>query len=232
MHVLDLVPEQHRDAASVIVDDHPIVRKGLTALINDQPDMTVCGESDTAAGGLDRIRHQREGTGSRSECWPGHQSRCPVDRLSVRTQLLLDRLVCRRRVHRADCADADEHGVRSSLLEHSVHRLGRCLGQCEPAHRDRDGGVRSARADSVRRANRQEGSRDPSWNWGVIAGQVPYLSGGFQSGIGAAANGDLIETDQLVTSRQTERSGSGIVAYRMTKRFVFTINMPVSVSAR
>ena len=40
----------------VIVDDHPIVRKGLTELINHQSDMTVCGESDTAAGGLDRIR--------------------------------------------------------------------------------------------------------------------------------------------------------------------------------
>jgi len=43
----------------VIVDDHPIVRKGLTELINHEPGMTVCGESDTAAGGLDRIRADR-----------------------------------------------------------------------------------------------------------------------------------------------------------------------------
>ena len=43
----------------VIVDDHPIVRKGLTELINGEPDMTVCGESDTAAGGLERIRVDR-----------------------------------------------------------------------------------------------------------------------------------------------------------------------------
>ena len=40
----------------VIVDDHPIVRKGLTELVNGAPDMTLCGESDTAAGGFDRIR--------------------------------------------------------------------------------------------------------------------------------------------------------------------------------
>ena len=40
----------------MIVDDHPIVRKGLTELVNGAPDMTVCGESDTAAGGFDRIR--------------------------------------------------------------------------------------------------------------------------------------------------------------------------------
>lgn len=43
----------------VIVDDHPIVRKGLTELINHEPDMTVCGESDTADGGLERIRADR-----------------------------------------------------------------------------------------------------------------------------------------------------------------------------
>ncbi len=43
----------------VIVDDHPIVRKGLTQIINDEPDMTVCGESDTAAGGLARILADR-----------------------------------------------------------------------------------------------------------------------------------------------------------------------------
>ena len=40
----------------MIVDDHPIVRKGLTELINHEPDMTVCGESDTAAGAMERIR--------------------------------------------------------------------------------------------------------------------------------------------------------------------------------
>jgi DNA-binding NarL/FixJ family response regulator len=43
----------------VIVDDHPIVRKGLTELINGEPDMTVCGESDTAGGGLTVIRAAR-----------------------------------------------------------------------------------------------------------------------------------------------------------------------------
>jgi len=42
----------------VIVDDHPIVRKGLTELINQQPGMVVCGESDTADGGLARIRQE------------------------------------------------------------------------------------------------------------------------------------------------------------------------------
>lgn len=39
----------------VIVDDHPIVRKGLSELIGQEPDMVVCGESETAEGGLTRI---------------------------------------------------------------------------------------------------------------------------------------------------------------------------------
>ena len=43
----------------VIVDDHPIVRKGLTELIYHEPGMIVCGESDTADGGLARIRAER-----------------------------------------------------------------------------------------------------------------------------------------------------------------------------
>lgn len=43
----------------VLVDDHPIVRKGLTELINHEPGMVVCGESDTAEGGLARIRAER-----------------------------------------------------------------------------------------------------------------------------------------------------------------------------
>src|SRR4051794_27938780 len=36
-----------RDAAKVlIVDDHPIVREGLTLLISGQPDLEVCGQAD------------------------------------------------------------------------------------------------------------------------------------------------------------------------------------------
>lgn len=36
----------------LIVDDHPIVRQGLEILINQQPDLEVCGESETAADAL------------------------------------------------------------------------------------------------------------------------------------------------------------------------------------
>jgi DNA-binding NarL/FixJ family response regulator len=42
-----------------IVDDHPIVRKGLMEMINAEPDMTVCGEADSAATGLEKIRVER-----------------------------------------------------------------------------------------------------------------------------------------------------------------------------
>ena len=50
------------------------------------------------------------------------------------------------------------------------------------------------------------------WNWGIVTGQVPYLSGGFQRGIGLM-QGQPVGMDETILYRQTERSASGIVAY-------------------
>jgi hypothetical protein len=49
-------------------------------------------------------------------------------------------------------------------------------------------------------------------NWCLIGGQIPYLSSGFQSSISQRPNGDVIQTDQLFTFRQTERTATGVVA--------------------
>jgi DNA-binding NarL/FixJ family response regulator len=38
-----------------IMDDHPLVREWLTSLINQQPDLVVCGEADDAAQALQAI---------------------------------------------------------------------------------------------------------------------------------------------------------------------------------
>ncbi len=38
-----------------LVDDHPMLREGLQRLIEQQPEWQVCGESDTAARGLEAI---------------------------------------------------------------------------------------------------------------------------------------------------------------------------------
>ena len=40
-----------------IVDDHPIFREGLVGMIKQQPNLTVCGEADTAMKALEEIRH-------------------------------------------------------------------------------------------------------------------------------------------------------------------------------
>ncbi len=50
------------------------------------------------------------------------------------------------------------------------------------------------------------------WNWGLVGGQVPYLSGGFQSGVGTV-QGEPAEIDQTIIFRQTERSAAGIAIY-------------------
>src|SRR5271166_5354735 len=39
----------------LIVDDHPLVRRGLKALINAEPDLIVCAEAGNAQDGLDAI---------------------------------------------------------------------------------------------------------------------------------------------------------------------------------
>jgi WD40 repeat protein len=50
------------------------------------------------------------------------------------------------------------------------------------------------------------------WNWGLVAGQVPYLSGGFQSGI-TSIGGEPVQVDQAIIYRQTEQSVAGLIAY-------------------
>jgi Tol biopolymer transport system component len=55
------------------------------------------------------------------------------------------------------------------------------------------------------------------WNWGLVGGQIPYLSSGFQTSRGRLPNGDLVQSDQLFTFRQTERNVSGVVAYPLDR---------------
>jgi len=40
-----------------IVDDHPMMRTGLTQLIDNEPDLKVCGDADTARLAFDAVRN-------------------------------------------------------------------------------------------------------------------------------------------------------------------------------
>jgi len=42
-------------ARVLIVDDHPVVRRGLAELINDEPDLEVCGEACDASDALRQV---------------------------------------------------------------------------------------------------------------------------------------------------------------------------------
>jgi DNA-binding NarL/FixJ family response regulator len=42
----------------LIVDDHPLIRRGMATLISDQADFEVCGEADNARGALQSMREQ------------------------------------------------------------------------------------------------------------------------------------------------------------------------------
>jgi len=55
------------------------------------------------------------------------------------------------------------------------------------------------------------------WNWGVVGGQLPYLSGGFARQFTQQPNGDIWQTDQLYVYRQTERTISGVTSYPLNR---------------
>src|SRR5919108_4808957 len=42
-----------------LIDDHPLVREGLTNLINGQDDLMVCGEAEDSAGAMAGIARSR-----------------------------------------------------------------------------------------------------------------------------------------------------------------------------
>jgi DNA-binding NarL/FixJ family response regulator len=48
-------PSQRKNSI-LIVDDHPIVRKGLSQLIDREPDLAVCGEAENAQGAMECLR--------------------------------------------------------------------------------------------------------------------------------------------------------------------------------
>jgi DNA-binding NarL/FixJ family response regulator len=43
----------------LIVDDHPMMRTGLAQLINNEPDLRVCAEADTAGQAIDIVAKQK-----------------------------------------------------------------------------------------------------------------------------------------------------------------------------
>jgi len=48
-----------RKSRILIVDDHAVVRQGLTLLINQEPDLVVCAEAENAAQALETIEKQQ-----------------------------------------------------------------------------------------------------------------------------------------------------------------------------
>src|ERR1039457_2888977 len=51
-----MTPDSENQKRKVfIVDDHPLVRAWLTTLINQQPDLAVCGEAATAAEAMQAV---------------------------------------------------------------------------------------------------------------------------------------------------------------------------------
>jgi Tol biopolymer transport system component len=55
------------------------------------------------------------------------------------------------------------------------------------------------------------------WNWGAVAEQMPYLTGGFQQVSGEFVDGRPAYVQQTVLYRQTNRSVAGVTAYPLNR---------------
>lgn len=51
-----MLPNPNKSKKILVVDDHPIVRKGLLQIINNEPGLQVCGEAESAQETLARIQ--------------------------------------------------------------------------------------------------------------------------------------------------------------------------------
>lgn len=46
------MPSRHAKRAILIVDDHPMIRRGLAALIDGEPDLSACGQAASCQDAL------------------------------------------------------------------------------------------------------------------------------------------------------------------------------------
>ena len=49
------MPETDRKTRLLLVDDHAVMRHGLAAIVNEEPDLQVCGEAESAAEALELL---------------------------------------------------------------------------------------------------------------------------------------------------------------------------------
>jgi DNA-binding NarL/FixJ family response regulator len=56
---MDPKPHAAQKTRILIVDDHPMMREGLAALLGSQPDLEICGEAESAPQALDMIPAKR-----------------------------------------------------------------------------------------------------------------------------------------------------------------------------
>jgi DNA-binding NarL/FixJ family response regulator len=51
--------DQHDITRILVVDDHPVLRRGVTALLSGQKDLMVCGEAESGPAALDQMRQTK-----------------------------------------------------------------------------------------------------------------------------------------------------------------------------
>ena len=108
---------------------------------------------------------------------------------------------------------ADRFGAASAAA--SAFCFGDMLGDqnLATAVQINSGARAAASAQEHGGAGRCTSTRRNRWNWGLVGGQVPYLSGGVPASTSARSAASRSTIDETIIFRQTEQSAAGVVAY-------------------
>jgi DNA-binding NarL/FixJ family response regulator len=115
----------------LIVDDHPVFRRGMVALVGDEPGLVVCGEADNAASALDAMRRSQPDLALLDISMPGTNG-IELIKLMLAEQPKLQILILSmhdetRYALRALRAGANGYVMKAQAMEHVVGAIHKVL---------------------------------------------------------------------------------------------------------
>jgi DNA-binding NarL/FixJ family response regulator len=118
---MDAQPQQRQKVRIMIVDDHPIIRRGLAEVITAEPDMELCSEADNSEDALRLAREFEPDLALVDICLPGESGLVLIERLSTQCRTLAlsmydENLYAERALHAGACAYVGKYQPVGKLL--------------------------------------------------------------------------------------------------------------------
>ncbi|UCG46651.1 MAG: response regulator transcription factor [Phycisphaerales bacterium] len=103
----------------LIVENHPVIRQALVELVNQQPDLMVCAEADSASGISGNIDQQQIDMAIIDLSLKGSTGACLVEELRVKWPSM-PILVLSLDDHSASCERAFKAGAMGYVVKHEI----------------------------------------------------------------------------------------------------------------